>query len=462
MVFSSPVFIFLFLPLIYLINLVIPKRFSNIFLLLFSLLFYAWGEPLYVFLMIFSALVNFYLTIWIDTYPYSRKTILITAIIFNIGILGLFKYADFLILTVNGLMNTSFPMLNLPLPIGISFYTFQTMSYVFDVYNKETSVQRNYFSLLFYITFFPQLIAGPIVQYHDIARQIESRFVTLDKTVHGLRRFVVGLSKKVLLANAMAIIVDRLFALPNSDISMPIAWIASIAYLFQIYFDFSGYSDMAIGMGEMFGFHFKENFNYPYIAKSMQDFWRRWHISLSSWFRLYLYIPLGGNRKGKSRAMFNRVFVFFLTGLWHGASWTFVVWGLYHGLFLLLEQTILKVDRWPVIVRRIYTLMVVLIGFVIFRSETFTQSMVFIQSMFTFSSTSALAMKELMLLITPFTAVLFLISAIASTPIVKMIQIRHKSVVVTYMSYGVTIVLWIACLLSLAANTYNPFIYFRF
>ncbi len=462
MVFSSPVFIFLFLPMVYLINLVIPKRYSNIFLLLFSLIFYAWGEPLYVFLMVFSALINYYLTIWIDKDSNSRKIILIIAIIFNIGILGLFKYADFVILTINGLLNTSFPMLNLPLPIGISFYTFQTMSYVFDVYNNETAVQRNYFSLLLYITFFPQLIAGPIVQYHDIAKQIESRFVTLDKTVHGLRRFIVGLSKKVLLANAMAIVVDRLFALPNSEISMSIAWIASIAYLFQIYFDFSGYSDMAIGMGEMFGFHFKENFNYPYIAMSMQDFWRRWHISLSSWFRLYLYIPLGGNRKGKSRTMFNRIFVFFLTGLWHGASWTFVLWGLYHGLFLLLEQTILKVERWPNIIRRIYTLMVVLIGFVIFRSETFTQSMIFIQSMFTFTYASALATKELMILMTPLTIMLFIISAIASTPILKMIQFEKKQVYISYLSYGFTIVLWIACLLSLAANTYNPFIYFRF
>jgi alginate O-acetyltransferase complex protein AlgI len=461
MVFSSPVFIFLFLPIVYLINLVIPKRFSNGFLLIFSLIFYAWGEPLYVFLMIFSGLINYILTLSMGEQSQKRKVILIIAVIFNIGILGLFKYADFLILTINGLLRTSLPLLNLPLPIGISFYTFQTMSYVFDVYNNETAVQKNYFSLLLYITFFPQLIAGPIVQYHDIARQIESRFVTLDKTVHGLRRFVVGLSKKVLLANAMAIIADRLFALPNSEISTVVAWIASIAYLFQIYFDFSGYSDMAIGMGEMFGFHFKENFNYPYIATSMQDFWRRWHISLSSWFRLYVYIPLGGNRKGKNRAMFNRVFVFFLTGLWHGASWTFVVWGLYHGLFLLMEQTVLHVRKWPKIVQRLYTLLVVLIGFVIFRAETFGQSLIFMQSMFAFTSVSALASKELMILITPLTIVLFAISFIASTPLLKNIK-GYDVGWTSVLSYGFTIILWIACLLSLAANTYNPFIYFRF
>jgi alginate O-acetyltransferase complex protein AlgI len=462
MVFSSPVFIFLFLPIVYLINLVLPKRFSNAFLLLFSLIFYAWGEPLYVFLMIFSGLINFLLTLSMKEDSNRRKIVLIIAIIFNIGLLGLFKYADFLILTINGILKTSLPLLNLPLPIGISFYTFQTMSYVFDVYNHETSVQRNYFSLLLYITFFPQLIAGPIVQYHDIAKQIESRFVTLDKTAVGLRRFVVGLSKKVLLANAMAIIADTLYALPNSDISTVVAWVGAIAYLFQIYFDFSGYSDMAIGMGEMFGFHFKENFNYPYIATSMQDFWRRWHISLSSWFRLYLYIPLGGNRKGRARAMFNRIFVFFLTGLWHGASWTFVVWGLYHGIFLLLEQTVLQVQQWPKIVQRIYTLLVVLIGFVIFRAESFTQSLIFIQSMFSFSSASALASKELMILITPLSILLFVISAIASTPIMKNIKVKTEGSIASLLSYGFTIVLWIACLLSLAANTYNPFIYFRF
>jgi alginate O-acetyltransferase complex protein AlgI len=412
--------------------------------------------------MIFSAFVNYVLTLWIAKETNWRKIVLIGSIIFNLSIIGVFKYADFLILSVNSLFSTTLPLLNLPLPIGISFFTFQTMSYVFDVYKKETTVQRNYFSLLFYITFFPQLIAGPIVQYHDIASQIESRTVTLDKTSEGLRRFVIGMSKKVLLANAMAIIVDRLYTLPNSQISITVAWIAAIAYLFQIYFDFSGYSDMAIGMGKMFGFHFKENFNYPYIATSMQDFWRRWHISLSSWFRLYLYIPLGGSRKGKSRAMFNRIIVFFLTGLWHGASWTFVIWGLYHGIFLLMEQTFLKVERWPNFVRRAYMLLVVLIGFVIFRAENFTQALIFIKALVTFSLPGAMALKELMILITPLTVGLFVISAIASTPIMKIVKQKTQSTVTSTLSYGFTFALWIACLLSLAANTYNPFIYFRF
>jgi alginate O-acetyltransferase complex protein AlgI len=462
MVFSSPVFIFLFLPIVYLLNLAIDKRFSNGLLLIFSLLFYAWGEPVYVFLMIFNGIVNYYLTLQMERKPDLRRSLMILAVIFNIGILGVFKYADFLILTINNMTSTGLPLLNVPLPIGISFYTFQTMSYVFDVYRNETPAQRNYLSLLLYITFFPQLIAGPIVKYHDIAAQIVSRTVSLSKTASGLRRFVYGLSKKVLLANSMAVIADRLFALSNGDISTSVAWIAAIAYLFQIYFDFSGYSDMAIGMGEMFGFHFKENFNYPYIATSMQDFWRRWHISLSSWFRLYVYIPLGGNRQGKSRAMFNRILVFFLTGLWHGASWTFVVWGLYHGLFLLLEQTFLTVHRWPALLRRIYTLLVVLIGFVIFRAENFSQSLTFIQSMFIYKPSSMIALKELMTLLTPASILVFFISIIASTPIAKVIEIRSTTKIPCAFSYGFAIVLWFACLLSLAANTYNPFIYFRF
>lgn len=462
MVFSSPVFIFLFLPVVYLINLAIPKHFSNGLLLIFSLLFYAWGEPLYVFLMIVSSLVNYLLTLRLDRSIEHRKVLLIFATIFNVGILALFKYADFLILTINGLFNTGFEYINLPLPIGISFYTFQTMSYVFDVYRFETPVQKNYLHLLLYITFFPQLIAGPIVKYHDISEQIVSRSVSLVQTTSGLRRFVFGLSKKVLIANTMAVIADRLFALPPSDISTGVAWLAAIAYLFQIYFDFSGYSDMAIGLGRMFGFHFKENFNYPYIATSMQDFWRRWHISLSSWFRLYVYHPLGGSRKSKKRAIINRILVFFLTGLWHGASWTFVVWGLYHGLFLMLEQTVFNVGRWPVILRRVYTLLIVLVGFVIFRSETFAQSMSMIQAMFVLTASNQTAIKELMILWNPFNIIMMIISSIASVPIAQLIQKSLPSVLPERLTYGWAVLLWFACLLSLAANTYNPFIYFRF
>ncbi len=462
MVFSSPVFIFLFLPMVYLINLVIPKKFSNGFLLVFSLLFYAWGEPLYVFLMIANGWVNYRLTIQMDANLNRRKLYMIIAVIFNIGILTLFKYADFFIGTLNQLLSLEISQLQLPLPIGISFYTFQTMSYVFDVYRNETGVQKNYFHLLLYITFFPQLIAGPIVKYHDISEQIISRTVTLSNTANGLRRFVFGLSKKVLLANYMAVIADRLFSLPNSNISTAVAWIAATAYLFQIYFDFSGYSDMAIGMGEMFGFHFKENFNYPYIATSMQGFWRRWHISLSSWFRLYVYIPLGGNRNGRTRALLNRILVFFLTGLWHGASWTFVIWGLYHGIFLMLEQTVIKVEKWPIMIRWMYMILVVMIGFVIFRSDNFNQSVTMIQSMFVFVPSSVETLKELMIVWTPWSMIMFAISMIASTPIAKSWRTKLNAELTQSFSYGIALVLWILCLTSLAANTYNPFIYFRF
>ena len=260
----------------------------------------------------------------------------------------------------------------------------------------------------------------------------------------------------------MAVIADRLFALPNSDISTAVAWLAAAAYLFQIYFDFSGYSDMAIGLGEMFGFRFKENFNYPYIATSMQDFWRRWHISLSSWFRLYVYIPLGGNRNGRGRALFNRILVFFLTGLWHGASWTFVIWGLYHGIFLMLEQTVIKVDKWPTMVRWMYMILVVMIGFVIFRSDSFSQSVTMIQSMFVFVPSSVQTLKELMMVWTPWSVIMFAISVIASTPIAQMLRLKLKEKISQSFSYGMALVLWILCLASLAANTYNPFIYFRF
>lgn len=462
MVFSSPVFIFLFLPFVYLINGVLPKKFSNLFLLIFSLLFYAWGEPLYVFLMLFSGGVNYLLALSMERYPLHKKLILILTVVFNIGLLGVFKYADFFILSFNGIFNTSINLLHLPLPIGISFYTFQTLSYMFDVYRNDTPVQRKFLNLLLYITFFPQLIAGPIVKYHDVALEIEHRKVSLHGTTIGLRRFVYGLSKKVLLANAMALVADRLYALPLTEISTFVAWIAAIAYLFQIYFDFSGYSDMAIGMGEMFGFHFKENFNYPYIASSVQDFWRRWHMSLSSWFRLYVYIPLGGNRKGKQRAVFNRILVFFLTGLWHGASWTFVVWGLYHGFFLLLEETVFRVSKWPKILRHFYTLMIVTFGFVIFRSESFPQALVLLRSMIVLVPNTLRGAGELMILMTPTMIVLFLIGALASLPIGPWLQQKFPGSTLEIPSYTLALILWFACILSLAATTYNPFIYFRF
>lgn len=313
-----------------------------------------------------------------------------------------------------------------------------------------------------YISFFPQLIAGPIVKYHDVANQIKHRVVSVESTASGLRRFVIGLSKKVLLANAWALLVDTLYALPKSELSTLVVWIASIGYVFQIYFDFSGYSDMAIGLGRMFGFSFKENFNYPLMATSMQDFWRRWHISLSTWFKQYVYIPLGGNRQGRAKAITNRIFVFFLTGLWHGAAWTFVVWGLYHGLFLLLEQRFLNVKSWPKIIQHSYTLLVVLFGFVLFRAETFTQAMTFYKAMFLLTPLSPLALSKLALWATPSTLVLIISSVFGVTSFIKKKRNNYNSIRFHVVSNGFLVILWIACILSLSANTYNPFIYFRF
>lgn len=462
MVFSSPVFVFLMLPIVFLLNLLVKKKFSNLLLLFFSLAFYAWGEPIYVLLMLGSGLFNYWMSIWMEEKSYYRKVILIVIVVVNILLLGTFKYLDFFIMNINNVFQSQIPLANLPLPIGISFYTFQILSYVIDVYRKQTKVQRNFISLLLYITFFPQLIAGPIVKYRDIASQIKERTMSLSNVYEGLQRFIIGLSKKLLIANSMASVVDTLYALETQNVSTLIAWLGAIAYIFQIYFDFSGYSDMAIGLGRMFGFHFKENFNYPYVATSIQDFWRRWHISLSTWFKLYVYIPLGGNKKGKSRAIFNRITVFFLTGLWHGASWTFVVWGLYHGFFLLLEQTIFKTHKWPKTLARIYMLLVVTIGFVLFRADNFAIALSWIQSMFVYSSSNAIAIISLESIVTSRTLLVLLFAALGSTPWLKFVldkvQLRQKETILSLF----TTILWVICILTLATDTYNPFIYFRF
>lgn len=462
MVFSSPVFIFLFLPLVFGINLFAKGKLSNFILLVFSLVFYAWGEPIYVLLMLFSGLINYWLTLQMSFSVKRKKIIMFLIIAINILLLGVFKYSDFVVLTINSLFSIQIPYLYLPLPIGISFYTFQTLSYVIDVYRDETPAQKNFYSLLLYISFFPQLIAGPIVKYHDISEQIESRIITIDGVYRGLNRFVIGLSKKLLIANHMALIADTLFKLSISSISTSVAWLGALAYLFQIYFDFSGYSDMAIGLGSLFGFNFKENFNYPYSATSIQDFWRRWHISLSSWFKMYVYIPLGGSRLGKKRAILNRIFIFFLTGLWHGAAWTFVVWGLYHGIFLLLEQTILKLSKWPILLRRMYMLLVVIVGFVLFRATSFTYAMAWIQSMFIYRSPTVSSMVGMQDFVSFKTLMLFILAIIGSTPYVSSKFLSEKSKRIQLIQSGYTLLLWILCFLVLSAGTYNPFIYFRF
>ena len=474
MVFSSPLFLFLFLPLIYLLHLAGPKWLRNSLLLVASLIFYGWGEPVFVLVMIASAMANYLLAraldhAWQKQNLAGRRFWLAATVVCNIGLLAVFKYADFLISAINQVFMTSIPLTGIPLPIGISFFTFQAMSYVLDVYRHETPVQKRCDHLLLYISFFPQLIAGPIVKYHDVADQITSRHLSLADTAPGIRRFIVGLAKKLLLANLAGQIADQVFALPDASLMTAVSWLGAITYMLQIYFDFSGYSDMAIGLGHMFGFTFKENFNYPYSAASMQDFWRRWHISLSTWFKEYLYIPLGGNRKGSTRAGINRVIVFFFTGLWHGAAWTFVAWGFYHGFFLLLESfRIIKPDKLWRPLRHFYTLLVVLIGFVLFRADTLRQFGAFCQSMFIdLQASSPAGWRVLMENLTPGMLILLPAAMLSALPILpwlkrKLASSRLPQTWSEGSGYVLSLLLLALCLLALSAATYNPFIYFRF
>lgn len=466
MVFSSLVFLCIFFPIVFFCYYLIPSlKLRNFLLILSSLLFYAYGEPFYVILMIVSTIANYIFgRMMIFEEQRKRRWALFLAIIVNLSFLGVFKYADMMVETANALFGVEFAAPELELPIGISFYTFQAMSYVIDVYRKDVEIQKKYSKVLLYVSFFPQLIAGPIVKYHDIQEQINKREVNVQQIAEGFRRFIIGLSKKVLISNAVAVSVDTLYSLPLVEINIISAWIAALAYLVQIYFDFSGYSDMAIGLGHMFGFHFLENFNYPYISRSIKEFWRRWHISLSTWFKEYLYIPLGGNRKGKYRTLINKLIVFFCTGLWHGASWTFVVWGLWHGLFQILEE-LFPTKKMPKFIGHVYTLLVVILGFVLFRAENFRQGLYFFKQMFTDFNFShlpnAIAFEQL----TPIFLFTMVIAAIASCPVLPKLYEQNRltnNKGIVFSSYIASILLLILCLLSLSGGAYNPFIYFRF
>ena len=381
--------------------------------------------------------------------------------------LGVFKYADMLIGTVNGIAGSRFPLPGIELPIGISFFTFQAMSYVIDVYRGQVAAQKNFFNILLYISFFPQLIAGPIVKYHDIEKQILDRHPTLPGISKGLRRFTVGLAKKVLISNVMAVAADAVFAMDVNNVNLPCAWLGAVAYMLQIYYDFSGYSDMAIGMGHMFGFHILENFRYPYSALTIQDFWRRWHISLSTWFKEYLYIPLGGNRKGKLRTSLNKLLVFFTTGLWHGANWTFVVWGLFHGAFLLLEEY-LPVKRLPRALGHLYAWLVVCTGFVIFRAETLSQGIGIVGRMFTGFAFDISHMTPFLNQLTPLFLITLFLAVFWSFPVTEKLKAYVGNLEYAQQerleawSYPGSIVLLLLSVLALAGGSYNPFIYFRF
>lgn len=465
MVFSSLVFLCVFLPVVFLSYTAVPsKRVKNGILIITSLLFYAYGEPVYVFLMIGNTVVNYFFGLLVEKGKKGRKLKLGAAVFANLLLLGIFKYAGMAVETVNQLTGAGIPVPQIVLPVGISFFTFQAMSYVIDVYRGQVDAQRNYWKVLLYISFFPQLIAGPIVKYYDIAREIENRRQNLSEVAEGFRRFCMGLSKKVLISNTVALAADAVFTLPVSRVNILTAWIGAIAYLLQIYYDFSGYSDMAIGLGKMFGFHFKENFRYPYASTSIQDFWRRWHISLSTWFKEYLYIPLGGNRKGKIRTCVNKMVVFFCTGLWHGASWTFVVWGLYHGMFLMMESLLPRRKKASVFWGHLYALLVVTVGFVLFRADTLSQGLAIIGAMFTGFSFGEEMMSTAVLQLTPLFLFMTAAGIICAAPWKEWLEKSGRKLLplVEGFSYPISIALLILCVLSLSGGTYNPFIYFRF
>lgn len=463
MVFSSMVFMCIFLPVVFILHCILPGiRLKNALLLLASVLFYAYGEPVYIILLFVSTLLNYFCACLIESSKY-KKVILTLAVICNLGILIVFKYTDFILGTVNTLTGLHLPLPQIRMPIGISFFTFQAMSYVIDVYRGTTKAQKNYAKVLLYISFFPQLIAGPIVKYHDIAQEIDNRTQSLEGVSLGIRRFSAGLCKKVLISNTMGLVADQLFGASAGNINAAGAWLGAISYMLQIYFDFSGYSDMAIGLGWMFGFHFKENFNYPYISGSIREFWRRWHISLSGWFLEYLYIPLGGNRKGKFRTVVNKMIVFLCTGIWHGAAVNFLFWGIYHGCFLMLEEYVpwigRKGSKLKAVFQHIYALLVVCIGFVFFRADTMSQGLFWIKEMFTGFTWNAAAMSFAVQQITPVFLVTLAGALIACCPVIK--TVNNKKCYAPF-AYVCSLLGLVVCMLSLASGTYNPFIYFRF
>lgn len=465
MVFSSVLFLFYFLPIVLILYFAVPKRFKNLVLFVSSLVFYAWGEPIYIVIMLFSTVFDYVNGILLERYDddeRKRKLVLIVSVVGNLAILAFFKYTDFILGNINQLFGTQIPLLELPLPIGISFYTFQTMSYTIDVYRREAPVQKNIISFGAYVVLFPQLIAGPIVRYGTIAEQLNNRTESFDKFSEGLARFCSGLAKKVLLANTIGLLWDTIKAMPIGESSVLTSWIGILAFAFQIYFDFSGYSDMAIGLGKMFGFEFLENFNYPYISKSITEFWRRWHISLGTWFREYVYIPLGGNRVKVPRMLLNLLIVWFLTGLWHGASWNFVVWGLYYGVILIIEKLFLLkfLEKIPAFFRHVYALVLVLIGWVFFSLDTMPTALDYLKVMFGFGGVPLWNSAALYQLASY--AVVFVILIVASIPQPRKWVLQFCTGKRYLLIPVLSILGFLASVAYLVDSTYNPFLYFRF
>lgn len=459
MVFSSLIFVFLFLPVTVIGYYAVSKRFQNIALLTASLFFYAWGEPTYVLLMILSISVNYAIGLLLDQVE-RRKVALIVGLAFNIGFLCFFKYAAMILETVSALVGIALVVQMPPLPLGISFYTFQAMSYLIDVYRLDVAVQKSFLRFSVYISMFAQLVAGPIVNYNGIERQLAERKFDGTQFVEGVERFLIGLGKKVLLANNLGLLWENVKYLPAGELSSLAAWLGLMAFTLQIYFDFGGYSDMAIGLGKIFGFEFPENFRYPYLSASVSDFWRFWHISLGAWFRSYIYIPLGGSRVGKVKLVRNLLLVWLLTGLWHGASWNFVLWGLYYGIILIAEKLWLenRMRKWPGILCHFYTLLIVMLGWVIFEFSSLSDGLDFMRSLFSVA-TPGKAMS-----VHGFLPLVF-IGMIAATPFPQRLSaaLMKKSprayLTLTTICYAVLIILSTSCLVG---STYNPFLYFRF
>ncbi len=469
MVFTSLTFVLVFLPIMLLVYFTVPgRKWKNLALLLASLLFYAWGEPVYICLVLLSACINFTLARLIDRAKENNKKSqakisFVLSLILNLGILGFFKYSGFMVENINYLFATDLQLKNLPLPVGISFYTFAAISYITDVYTEKIKAQKEFLLLTTYIALFPQIMAGPIVRYIHIGNELENRKESLADVVEGLKRFIIGLGKKILIANQMGIIADSIFNNTSGDPGTLLIWLGAIAYTFQIYFDFSGYSDMAIGLGRMLGFHYLENFNYPYISKSITEFWRRWHISLSSWFRDYVYIPLGGNRKWVLRNLF---IVWFLTGLWHGASWNFVLWGLYYGFLLVLEKYVMKglLTRMAPVMQHIYTMFFVVIGWVLFRIENLDYLSFYLERMFTYHKTSIdslLFNYPDILHALPFLVIAFVASLPWFRDMVRKIESGSNQQLKHLYDLYLLAVLVVSLVFSMGQK-FNPFIYFQF
>ena len=465
MLFTSISFLYYFLPALIIIYFITPKKYKNIILLIASLLFYLYGEPKYVFLMIAEIIIAYIGAILIDKYKNQSKNILITTLFIHVFLLIIFKYTDFIIQSINDISNANIKLLNIALPIGISFYTFQIISYVIDVYNGKVKVQKNIINLATYVSLFPQLVAGPIVRYQTVEKELDDRVHSFNNFAYGIRRFSIGLAKKVLIANALGELCTKAFVLNETTVIF--YWIFGISYMLQLYFDFSAYSDMAIGLGRIFGFNFPENFNYPYISKSITEFWRRWHISLGTWFKDYVYIPLGGNRDGKYKQIRNILIVWLLTGIWHGANWTFLIWGLLFGIILIIEKIFLNkfMEKLPSFIRRIYVLFIVMILFIIFNSNNMSEALINVKGLF--GMNGEVFINDYTLHYLKSYLPILIIALFGATPFIKTLidklrKNKYANNIINILEPILIVMILVVVTSYLIDNSYNPFLYFRF